>query len=244
MHNDVLVQCDGEGEDAVRRLSPGERVCFSSVRGTVRLSEAGQVIGEIAAEGDHWRLSNLTGDATFVVENLEGGGEYVKAGPRRQAVCVPFELARLVIPLVTQFSVIKIFSAPPEEAAPAECVRANPGGGSWSGLDEEAKYFLVLVALCEPRLRASSVVTAPPMPALLDRLRPVPGFEDVSRAAVNYHIDYLVSTKLRPYLREFTALGGRSSGKRDALVDIAVKYDLVRPEHLMRLPNRSRALSA
>ena len=56
-------------------------------------------------------------------------------------------------------------------------------------LDETAKYFLVLTALCEPRLRDGSSAALPTDPEIMDRLRPLPAGQDLTRSAVNFHID-------------------------------------------------------
>ena len=58
-------------------------------------------------------------------------------------------------------------------------------------LDETAKYFLVLTALCEPRLRDGSSAALPTDPQILDRLRRLPSCRHLTRSAVNFHLDYL-----------------------------------------------------
>ncbi|WP_158841358.1 serine/threonine protein kinase [Saccharothrix deserti] len=234
------VQLDDAGRAEARSLAPGSSLDLVSdsdgMMSIGRRRRGDSAIGRITAGQRDWRLANRTKATTFVVENLEGGGEYIKVPPLREGVCIPFELAKIVVPLESGAAAVKVFSAPPELIDAAEAVDVR---SVRSSLDRTAKYFLVLVALCEPRLRNSSVVAVPPVPAIVERLRPLPGFEQVSRTAVNYHIDYLVSNKLRAHLRDIESSGDRMNGKRDALVDIAVKYDLVRAEHLMLLPSRS-----
>ena len=63
-------------------------------------------------------------------------------------------------------------------------------------LDEQAKYFLILVALCEPRLRDGDRRAAD---RRRDRRAPARArtLPDLTRAAVNHHIDYLAIEKLR-----------------------------------------------
>jgi hypothetical protein len=104
-------------------------------------------------------------------------------------------------------------------------------------LDETAKYFLVLTALCEPRLRDGSSAALPTDPQILDRLRRLPSCRRLTRSAVNFHLDYLARTKLR--LREPAAAERpRLEGRRAALVSFALRFDLVRDEHLALLPSR------
>jgi hypothetical protein len=88
-------------------------------------------------------------------------------------------------------------------------------------LDETAKFFLILVALCEPRLRDCASVALPTAGEIVERLR---GRLDLTRAAVNHHIDYLAIEKLRVKPPE----PGRLDSKREALVAIALRYGIVR----------------
>jgi hypothetical protein len=100
-----------------------------------------------------------------------------------------------------------------------------------------AKYFLVLVALCEPRLRDQPNHDVPTASQVAERLRPLPGCADLTRSAVNFHIDYLARTKLR-FRPDADEPGGRMEGKRAALAALALRLDLVREEHLALLPSR------
>ncbi len=64
----------------------------------------------------------------------------------------------------------------------------------------------------------------------------------LTRRAVAFHIDYLARRKLR--VREpaaaFAAPGVRADWQRAALVSIALRFDLVRAEHLTLLtPSRT-----
>jgi hypothetical protein len=79
------VGAPGESAGRPRTLSlgPGEVATFG--RGSanrpvdIALTDEGvsRYAGEVAASDDHWRLSNFSATTTYVVENLEGGGEYV-----------------------------------------------------------------------------------------------------------------------------------------------------------------------
>ncbi|GAB3276320.1 hypothetical protein [Kineosporia babensis] len=193
-----------------------------------------RLAGEIRAVEDHWRLTNFSQTLTLVVENPEGAGEHVKVGPGRVAAPIPFEISRLVLPIDTSPAVLRIF-------APSH-TRLDHTGASLGGeptisafsLDPAARYFLILLALCEPRLRDESDAAIPSTAKVLERLRPVPGCAELTAEAVTFHVDYLVRSKLR------IAQAAQGSGKREALVRLATRFDLVREEHLALLPERSR----
>ncbi|MEO5878488.1 MAG: hypothetical protein ABIS86_21090, partial [Streptosporangiaceae bacterium] len=181
----------------------------------------------------YWTISNLSPATTFVVDNPEGGGEHVKVPPRRIGAPVPFEFARVV--LSGERGPVSFLVFAPEHAfaeveagvvlAGAETVAAYP-------MDETAKYFLLLVALCEPRLRDPASPVIPTVPQLLERLPP----GTFTRFSIGFHIDYLAREKLR--VRE--PGGGRADWQRSALVALALRFDLVRADHLALLPRRQR----
>ncbi len=226
-------------------MSPGQSVEFG--RGTpgtplpVPLHDSGvsRCAGQITATEDYWRLSNYSPRDTYVVENLEGAGEHIKVAPCRIGAPVPFELSRVILPAVEGSAEFKVF-APQHAYKEPDC---DPKAGEPTGvpfsLDPTSKYFLVLLALCEPRLRCPSSAAVPGVGDVLDRLRPLPACADLTRSAVNYHIDYLATAKLR--LREEPGEGPvTGSGKRSRLVAFALRFDLVREEHLSLLPPHAR----
>jgi hypothetical protein len=96
------------------------------------------------------------------------------------------------------------------------------------------------VALCEPRLRDSSTVALPSAGEIVDRLCAHEACCELTRAAVNYHIDYLATTKLR-VKEPRPGAGERLEWKREALVSIALRFGLVRDEHRLLLPPRALA---
>jgi hypothetical protein len=104
-------------------------------------------------------------------------------------------------------------------------------------LDVTAKYFLVLVALCEPRLRDVSDSALPGAGDIAERLRPLESCRGLTRSAVNYHIDYLAFAKLRLDLGDEP---GADGAKRARLASLALRFGLVREEHLALLPPRRR----
>jgi hypothetical protein len=229
-------------DQEIVRLAPGEDATFGRggpghpVRLRIDHPGVGRLAGRITAAQDHWLLSNLSIDRTYLVENPEGAGEHVKVAPRRLDAPIPFELARVALPVDPAPLAFVVFAPPPrlaDHSAPS-----TPDGATTAlfSLDETAKYFLVLIALCEPRLRDGSSVALPTDPQILDRLRLLPSCRHLTRSAVNFHLDYLARSKLR--LRQpGAAEHPRVAGRRAALASFALRFDLVREEHLDLLPS-------
>ncbi|MCT7355382.1 serine/threonine protein kinase [Streptomyces sp. 15-116A] len=231
-------------------LGPGDIVGFG--RGlpggggvAIALTDPGisRHAGQLEAAGDYWRLSNFSRSVSYVVENLEGAGEYLTVAPGRLGAPVPFEFSRVVLPALNGTASFKVFA--PQHAYLGE--RSADGLGEQTvhpfALDPTSKYFLVLVALCEPRLRDPSDSALPGVGEIVERLRPLESCRDLTRSAVNYHIDYLAFTKLRLDLGEDAgpaADGGRTGAKRARLASVALRFGLVREEHLALLPRRTR----
>lgn len=160
------------GDAVTLRLGPGEVARFGRGSATVpvelRLVDAAisRLAGEIRVTDDHWQLSNYSATHSYLVENPEGAGEYLRVPPRRAGAPIPFEFSRVVLPALRDTTVAFHVFAP-------DHVYLDPDGtGDPSGsrtvmaysLDESAAYFLVLVALCEPRLRDESPVAVPTTP--------------------------------------------------------------------------------
>ena len=223
----------------VHHLSPGASLRFGrgapGVHVDLVIEHPGvpRLAGAIAAVADHWQLSNLSRDLTYLVEDPEGAGAHVKVAARRLDAPIPFELSKIRVP-VADGAVELIVFAPQHRYADRDAVDLADGDTTTSpfSLDESAKYFLVLVALCEPRLRNSTSVALPSDKELLARLRPLAGCEELTRSAVNFHIDYLARVKLR--LRD-TGDEPSTEGRRNGLVNFALRFDLVRDEHLALL---------
>ena len=198
--------------------------------------------GRLEAAEDYWRLSNFSRDTAYVVENLEGAGEYLTVAPGRLGAPVPFEFSRVVLPALNGTVDFKVFA--PQHAYLDE--RSAPGAGELTvhpyALDVTAKYFLVLVALCEPRLRDPSDSALPGAGDIAERLRALESCRGLTRSAVNYHIDYLALTKLRLDLGDDPGAdgNGRTGVKRARLASLALRFGLVREEHLVLLPSRRR----
>ncbi|MFB7227356.1 MULTISPECIES: FHA domain-containing protein [Streptomyces] len=234
------------GDTMTLRLGPGEAARFG--RGStalpveLRLDDPAisRLAGEIRVTDDHWQLTNHSTTHSYLVENPEGAGEYLRVPPRRVGAPIPFEFARVVLPtrgdVTTSFQVF----APDHLYLDPDAM-----GGPWGNstvtaysLNETATYFLVLVALCEPRLRDQSRVAVPTTPHIVERLGGhLPGGELTARA-VSSHIDYLAEQKLRiggPDTPE-PGKGDRRNGKREEIVALALRFGLVREEHLALLP--------
>ncbi|ANS65328.1 hypothetical protein SLINC_3104 [Streptomyces lincolnensis] len=241
----------GAGRPQLLHMGPGDVADFG--RGlpgggvSIVLPDPGisRRAGRLEAAEDYWRLSNFSRDAAYVVENLEGAGEYLTVAPGRLGAPVPFEFSRVVLPALSGTAEFKVFA--PQHAYLDE--RSAPGAGEQTvhpyALDATAKYFLVLVALCEPRLRDPSESALPGVGDIVERLRPLESCRDLTRSAVNYHIDYLAFTKLRLDLGDEpgTEGGGRTGAKRAGLASFALRFGLVREEHLALLPTRRRPLA-
>ncbi|WP_327134544.1 serine/threonine protein kinase [Streptomyces sp. NBC_01343] len=256
---------DGEpgGGAVTLRLGPGEVARFGRGSSTtpVELRLADEAIsrlaGEIRVTDDHWQLTNHSTTHTYLVENPEGAGEYLRVSPRRAGAPIPFEFSRVVLPTRRGTNVsFQVF-------APDHVYLDPPGaGGSWGAsrtvtaysLDETATYFLVLVALCEPWLRDQSPVAVPTTPQVVERLRGHATGGGLTARAVSSHIDYLADEKLRigaaaaaneagagGCTGTAAAAGDRRNGKRDAVVALALKFAVVREEHLALLPPRAEA---
>ncbi|MEG3626798.1 serine/threonine protein kinase [Streptomyces poriticola] len=243
---------EGTGGDAVTlRLGPGEHVRFgrgsSSTPVDLRLADeaVSRLAGEIRATDDHWQLSNLSATHGYLVENPEGAGEYLRVPPRRVGAPIPFEFARVVLPTRGDAPVCLQVFAP-------DHVYLDPHalGGSWESrtltaysLDETATYFLVLVALCEPWLRDRSPAAVPTTPQVVERLRGHAACARLTSRAVSSHLDYLADEKLRIAAPAPDPAGraDRRNGKREAVVGLALKFGIVREEHLALLPPRAES---
>lgn len=241
----VIVHCPAPGgqEQEIVPLAPGEDATFGrggpghQVRLVIDHPGVGRLAGRITAAEDYWLLSNHSLDRTYLVENPEGAGEHVKVAPRRLGASIPFELARVLL-LVEPAPLEFVVFAPPPRLADQGALPPpdTETGAAPFPLDETAKYFLVLTALCEPRLRDGSSAALPTDPQILDRLRLLPSCRQLTRSAVNFHLDYLARVKLR--LGEPAAAERpRLEWRRAALVSFALRFDLVREEHLALLPS-------
>ncbi|GAA2544659.1 hypothetical protein GCM10010398_34500 [Streptomyces fimbriatus] len=84
------------GRPELLHLGPGDVVGFG--RGlpggrdvAVALADPGisRRAGQLEAAGDYWRLSHFSRTVSYVVENLEGAGEYLTVAPGHTALTCP-----------------------------------------------------------------------------------------------------------------------------------------------------------
>ncbi|MFI6601610.1 winged helix-turn-helix domain-containing protein [Nonomuraea sp. NPDC050536] len=228
----VLIQTDTA---VAAELKPGESATFGrgadgiSVDIVVSDRAVSRLAGRITAIEDYWQISNLSTDRTYVVENPEGGGEFVKVPPLRMGMPVPFEFSRVILPAEHGTTGFLVFA--PEHVYGKAATTAGSGATTMGvfPLDKTAKYFLILVALCEARLRDPSSTFVPTVPQLIERL----GGTDLTRSGVNFHIDYLARTKLKVKQADG---GGKADWQRAALINLALRFDLVTDADLRLLP--------
>ncbi|NLU66827.1 FHA domain-containing protein [Streptomyces sp. HNM0574] len=239
MFSVIVVPDNCGGPDGQFRLEPGETLRFGRVattgtsRTTLTIPHPGisRAAGEITATGAFWTVTNLSRRQTYVIENPEGAGEHIKVAPGRAEAPVPFEFSRMVLPAGGDLLGFDVW-------APRHDYLEGPDiGGEATALpfplDRGKKYFLVLAALCEPRLRGDPYAPLPTVEQLIERLRPQ--WPAANRAAVYWNIDYLaVKLRLKPPPEEAGAAGSgqRLNGKKEALVSLALRFDLVREEQL------------
>jgi len=222
------------------RIGTGERIEFGRAEsgGGLTIAHAGvpRLAGEIAAHRTFWLLSNLSEDQTYVVENPEGAGEHIKVAPGRVDAPVPFELSRVTLPAAGDLLSFDVWA--PRHAFRSVDRRALDGAGTVPAfaLDRTKRYFAVLAALCERRLRGEPRAPLPAVEEIVERLRP--SWPKVSRSAVYWNIDYL-AVKLR---LQAAGPGQRTHGKKESLASLALRFDLVREDDLLVLaPVASRA---
>lgn len=238
MHGSV-----GLGEDAPARcridLREGEGADFGRTLSSGAFKPGvPPPVGSLDVEDNRLIISNFTTSTTFVIENLEGGSELVKARPRHLRMSMPFEMSRILVPAGMDVFELTAFGPEPPML---DAERAfDDKDAPLPRLDTASKYFAVLVALCEPRLRGNSMAAVPSVQELVSRLWGTDLFSRPSRSSISYHIDYLVERKI-PVTR-WAKYGddGRRHSKREALVAFALRFDLVSEEHLDLLPHASR----
>ncbi|MFI1227027.1 MULTISPECIES: FHA domain-containing protein [unclassified Streptomyces] len=219
------------------RIAPGESLAFGrrETPGGLTIAHEGvpRFAGEISAQRDFWLLTNRSAGQTYVVENPEGAGEHIKVAPGRVDAPVAFEFSRVVLPAAGDLLTFDVW-APRQVFASAEA-RELPGSVTAPAftLDRTKRYFAVLAALCEPRLRGEPHAPTPAVDQLVQRLRPV--WPAVSRSSVYWNIDYLaLKLRVRPG-PEAAEPGRRSNGKKDTLASLALRFDLVREDDLVVL---------
>ncbi|MEU0951993.1 FHA domain-containing protein [Streptomyces niveus] len=239
----MVVPDDTSGPDEQLRLAPGETLRFGRTSTSTSTSADGPAAfltiphhgvsrraGEITAAGSYWTLSNLSRTSTYVVENPEGAGEHIKIAPGRIEAPIPFEFSRVVLPAAADLLSFDIW-APRHDYAdePGDDHGGEPTTHAFP-LDRTKRYFLVLAALCEPRLRGAPHAPPPTADQVVDRLRPV--WPTASRTAVQWNIDYLAVKFRLKHPPDSADCGPRLNGKKESLVSLALRFDLVREPEL------------
>ncbi|WP_262505215.1 FHA domain-containing protein [Streptomyces sp. TRM68367] len=237
MYSVIVVPPSCGRPDGQLRIATGERLAFGRSRtgGGLTIAHEGvpRIAGEIIAHRTYWLLSNLSEAQTYVVENPEGAGEHVKVAPGRVEAPVPFEFSRVVLPAAGDLLTFDVWA--PRHAFRTAARRGLPGAVTAPAfaLDGTKRYFAVLVALCESRLRGAPHAPLPAVEELVERLRPT--WPTVSRSAVYWNIDYLaLKLRLRPG-PDTAEPGRRVHGKKESLVSLALRFDLVREDDLVVL---------
>ncbi|MFJ8536275.1 FHA domain-containing protein [Streptomyces sp. NPDC093591] len=218
------------------RLAPGERLSFGRSASdndlTIAHDGVSRRAGEITAQGAFWILSNLSREQTYVVENPEGAGEHIKVGPGRLDAPVPFEFSRIVLPAAGDLLAVEVW-APRHDYLSCDGGLDGATTAPAFSVDRTKRYFAVLAALCEPRLRGEPHAPLPTVDQVVDRLRP--NWPAASRTSVQWNIDYLaVKLRLKPG-PETADTGPRLNGKKESLVSLALRFDLVREDDLIVL---------
>ncbi|MGI3228006.1 FHA domain-containing protein [Streptomyces sp. GTA36] len=226
-----------DGCDSQIRLASGERLSFGRTArdGGLRIAHEGvsRVAGEITAHRAFWILSNLSEDQTYVVENPEGAGEHIKVAPGRLDAPVSFEFSRVVLPAAGELLSFDVWAPRHSYGAAARSGLSGTATAPAFTLDRTKRYFAVLTALCEPRLRGEPHAPLPTVDQLVERLRP--GWPAANRSSVYWNVDYLaVKLRLRPG-PDAAEPGPRVYGKKESLVSLALRFNLVREDDLVVL---------
>ncbi|MGW3728003.1 FHA domain-containing protein [Streptomyces sp. NPDC000851] len=237
MYSVIVVPPACARPDGQIRIGTGERLAFGreETGGGLTIAHGGvpRIAGEITAQGTFWLLSNRSEEQTYVVENPEGAGEHIKVTPGRVDAPVPFEFSRVVLPAAGDLLTFDVWAPRHTFRSVARHGLAGAVTAPAFTLDRTKRYFAVLAALCEPRLRGEPHAPLPAVEQLVERLRPA--WPAVSRSAVYWNIDYLaLKLRLRPG-PDTAEPGRRVNGKKESLVSLALRFDLVREDDLIVL---------
>ncbi|MEV6757198.1 FHA domain-containing protein [Streptomyces sp. NPDC051214] len=236
MHSIIVVPMNTTRADQQIRLAGGESLPFgrTPVRPGPHLTIAhegmSRTAGEITAVDAHWTLTNLSRRQTYVVENPEGAGEHVKVAPGRLGAPIPFEFSRVVLPCGSDLLSFDVW-APRHDYLERTGVQDGAPTASAFPLDRDKRYFQVLVALCAPRLRGGPHAPLPTADETVELLRPV--WPSVSRTTVLWNVDYLsIKLRLKPGPDAPAGSGPRLNGRKERLISLALRFDLVREDDL------------
>ncbi|MFD4746651.1 FHA domain-containing protein [Streptomyces rubiginosohelvolus] len=237
MYSVIVVPPACAHPDGQIRIASGESLTFGRRETpdglTIAHDGVPRIAGDIAAQRDFWLLTNRSTDQTYVVENPEGAGEHIKVAPGRVNAPVAFEFSRVVLPAAGDLLTFDVWA--PRQIFAGPEAHELPGTATTPAftLDRTKRYFAVLAALCEPRLRGEPHAPTPAVDQLVRRLRPT--WPAVNRSSVYWNIDYLaLKLRVRPG-PETAEPGRRANGKKEALASLALRFDLVREDDLIVL---------
>jgi hypothetical protein len=199
--------------------------------------EVSRLVGEVRVIDNYWSLTNHSRQ-TLVVSSIDDCGAFLRVEPGRAAVPVPFELAGVSWPCrqgeLQLFEAFAMDSRYTGAAGPP----ADDGGETTATfrMSEGSKHFLVLVALCEPQFRERDPLTAPSVTEVIERLQGTSAYANggTSEHGVNSQIEYL-AVKFRLRDPEASETVRRDDQKRLRIISFALRYGLVRYEHLALL---------
>ncbi|MFI0977577.1 FHA domain-containing protein [Streptomyces sp. NPDC021093] len=240
MYSIIVVPTGSTAPETQLRLGPGDTLHFG--RGTPAAGRrhldiphpgVSRTAGELTTCGTYWTLSNYSRASTYVVENPEGAGEHVKIAPGRAEAPIPFEFSRVVLPAGGDLLSFDVWAPRHDYVQEPEPVTGGERTALAFPLDHTKRYFLVLVALCELRLRGEPHAPPPTVEQITEQLRPAwPG---ANRAAVQWNIDYLALKMRLKAGPDSVDPGPRLNNKKEALVSLALRFDLVHEEDLALL---------
>lgn len=198
------------------------------------------VVGRVTAGGDYWTIRNAAPETAVLVENASGN-DFVSI-PAGMEMPVPFTSSRVLV-----FGSTGIFGFSVRAAAHPVSDPASPRPMATGGtplLNHDAKYFGVLVALCEPALRYGLMTELPTSGEIVQRLRRLPSYRSITSVAVDFHLHYLVTRKLSVFVNAYSSIVGAPApvvarSRRTALVQLALRFNLVERRDLSLLDDRA-----
>lgn len=244
----VVQRSHGGSWDRRWSLRDGDVLTFGGDPGTVDLAfpdaNLPARLGRVLVGEACWWVENDSAATRIVVEN-DGGHDFVKVAPGSR-LPVPFTSSRV---LLLAERGMHSFAALTDGYAGAGLGAAPDVEDNSRLLNEGAKYFRVLVALCEPALTTGSTAVIPSSTEIAHRLRRVWPCQNLTATAVQFHLNYLLTSKLRAHVASYAAIAGAGESdqpylNRGLLVDLALRFDLVSRRHLalieptVRLPRR------
>ncbi len=220
------------------RISSGERLAFGRAAqdgGGLAIAHEGvpRIAGEITAHQRFWLLSNFSENQTYVVENPEGAGEHIKVAPGRLDAPVSFEFSRVVLPAAGDLLSFDVWA--PDHAF--RSVDRHGLAGTLTApsfaLDRTKRYFAVLAALCEPRLRGEPHAPLPCVEELVERLRPVWPWGQPLRGLLEHRLPV---REAAPAPRPGHGGTGQAHQRQEGVLGLlALRFDLVHEGDLVVL---------